>query len=161
MIEQHARVTAVDGDLIELHTEAQTGCHACGAKSGCGSGLIAQMFPARFNQRLRLGGSHLRVAPRPGDQVVIGIDERYLQKSSLLLYAVPLLGLIAGAILGQSLWGTELASILGGLLGLSTTLVLNHWGAAWLLRQAPNAVRILRVETPPAVAVQLHFNKQQ
>ncbi len=160
MIEQRARVMAVDGDQVEVRTEAQTGCHACGARGSCGSGLIAQMFPARFKQRLRLSGAALRTPPRPGDQVVIGIDEGYLQKTSLLLYAFPLLGLLGGAIAGQLGWGTELASILGGLTGLSTTLVLNRWGAAWLLRQAPGAVRILRVEPARAVPVRFQFDNQ-
>ena len=147
MIEQRARVIrSVDEGLVQVQTEAQTGCHTCGAKSGCGSSLIAQMFPARFNQLLKLPAGHLVRPPRPGDHVVIGIDETYLQKISLLLYAVPLVGLLAGAIAGQVIAGTELLSILGGLLGLSVGLLSVKWGAARMLTAGPNAVCILRVE---------------
>lgn len=146
MIEQRARVIAVEGDWVQIQTEAQSGCHSCGAKNGCGSSLIAQMFPARFNQPLRLSSSHVTLAPQAGDHVIIGIDERHLQKTTLLLYAVPLLGLLGGSIMGQVIGGTELISILGGLLGLSTTLMSIRWGAGRLLGATPKAIRILRVE---------------
>ena len=160
MIEQRARVVSVRDGEARIRTEAQTGCHSCGARSGCGSALIAQMFPARFNQQLKLGTGHLRVQPRPGDHVLIGIDEGYLQKVSLLLYAVPLLGLIGGALAGQLLTGSEPASILGGLLGLTGTLVSVRWGAERLLRAAPDAMRILRVE-PDGLAVSLDGLRMQ
>jgi sigma-E factor negative regulatory protein RseC len=150
MIEQRARVIGVEGDLVRIRTEAQTGCHSCGAKSGCGSALIAQMFPARFNQQLLLPRGQLSTPPGPGDFVVIGIDEGYLQKSSLLLYAVPLLGLLAGAIVGQAALGTELAAIGGGLSGLGVGLLAIRWGAQRLLSRAPEAMRILRVERSQA-----------
>ena len=146
MIEQRARVVAIEGDSVRIRTEPQTGCHSCGAKSGCGSALIAQMFPARFNQQLLLPRGELSVEPRAGDYVVVGIDEAYLQKSSLLLYAVPLLGLLAGAIAGQTLLGTELGGIAGGLSGLGGGLFAIRWGAQRLLSGAPEAMRIVRVE---------------
>jgi sigma-E factor negative regulatory protein RseC len=108
------------------------------------------MFPARFNQQLILPRGELSVEPRAGDYVVVGIDEAYLQKSSLLLYAVPLLGLLAGAIAGQTLLGTELGGIAGGLSGLGGGLFAIRWGAQRLLSGAPEAMRIVRVERSQA-----------
>ncbi len=155
MIEQRAKVLSVHGDRVRIQTEAQTGCHSCGAKSGCGSALIAQMFPARFNQQLRLSTAHLATRPRPGEHVIVGIDEGHLRKISLLLYAVPLLGLLGGAIAGQAWGDTELISILGGLLGLIATLASVRWGAERILAAAPEAIRILRIEHARSTAVPL------
>lgn len=150
MIEQRASVIRVEGDDVWIRTEPQTGCHSCAAKSGCGSGLVAQFFPARVNQELRLSRRSGSVVAAAGDRVILGIEENHLQKTSLLLYAFPLFGLLCGAIAGQMLMGTELASILGGLSGLSLTLYFIRSGARRLSGLAPDAVRILRVEKPQA-----------
>lgn len=146
MIEQRASVIRVEGDDVWIRTEPQSGCQSCDAKSGCGSGLIARFFPERVNQKLRLPRKSGGVAPAPGDRIILGIDETYLQKTSLLLYAFPLIGLISGAIAGQMLLATELASILGGLSGLSLALYLIRSGSQRLMRLSPGAIRILRVE---------------
>ena len=66
-----------------------------------------------------------------GDRVVIGIREQALVRGSLAVYAVPLLLLLAGAMLGelgaaQGLWDdAEAASVLLGLSGLAA-------GLSWL-----------------------------
>lgn len=148
MIEQQASVIRAEGPDVWVRTEPQTGCHSCEAKAGCGSGLISQFFPARTNQKLRLPQSGSPINPLPGDRVILGIEESYLQKTSLLLYAFPLLGLLGGAIAGQVLMGTELSSILGGLSGLSLALYFIRSGARRLLRLPPDSIRILRVEKP-------------
>lgn len=151
MIEQRARVKRVEGNRVWVQTETQTGCHSCGARSGCGSALIAQMFPARFNQQLQIPLSQDHTTPpRIGDHVVLGIDEAYLQKVSLLLYAVPLLGLLAGAVAGQFLTGTEPGAMVAGLSGLCLALLSVKWGARRLLGLTSSAVRILRVERSQA-----------
>ena len=69
-----------------------------------------------------------------GDQVVIGIREQALVRGSLAVYAVPLLLLLAGAIIGelgagQGLWNSaEAASVLLGAGGLVTGLLwLKHF----------------------------------
>jgi len=70
------------------------------------------------------------IQAQPGERVVVGVQERGLVRASLVLYALPLLGLILFAILGQ--WAGrlllpmagEFPSILAGLLGLVTGLLL-------------------------------------
>jgi len=69
-----------------------------------------------------------------GDQVVIGIAEQALVRGSLAVYAVPLLALLAGAVLGElgadhGLWdNAELASLVLGLGGLAGGLLwLKHF----------------------------------
>jgi len=146
MIEQHARVIRVEGDEVWIRTEAQSGCHSCGARSGCGSALIARFFPQRVTQKLPLAMGGAVATPAPGDQLVLGIDEAYLQRISLFLYLLPLLGLMCGAIAGQMIFQTELASIVAGLSGLCLALYLVKQGAGRLTGLYSGGVRILRVE---------------
>jgi sigma-E factor negative regulatory protein RseC len=60
-----------------------------------------------------------------GEAVVVGIEERALLRAVLLGYLMPLLLLLAGALLG-GLWG-EAPAIVGGLAGLAVA-------ALWLRR---------------------------
>lgn len=126
MIEQEARVTAVQGDQAQVSIVSQSACGGCAAKSGCGTSVIASLFPQR-QQQLRVTNSH---HAKPGDRVLIGLPESGLQRASLLLYGVPLLGLLGGALAGQHWGGSELQSILGGLLGASIGLWFVRWRSA-------------------------------
>lgn len=159
MIEQHARVVAVNGDRASLQTEGQSGCTSCAAKSGCGTGAVAQLFPARQRQLLELPIDHLSRTPLPGERVVIGIDERYLHRNTWLIYALPLIGLLGGALAGdflvKSLLGpgeTELGAILGSLFGLVTAFAWMGFRSRRTAAPDPDSIRILRID-PSATAV--------
>jgi sigma-E factor negative regulatory protein RseC len=159
MIEQAARVIQVDGDSVLVATERQSGCQSCDVKGGCGTSLIGQLFPDRPQQHLRLPLGDLKPPPKAGERVIIGIDESYLQISTLLLYAVPLLGLLAGALLGAHLGkqpgsplGAEPMSILLCLLGLSLGLMITRRTAGNRSGRMARAVKILRVE-PSGIVV--------
>jgi len=145
MIEQTARVVEIDSNWIVVATESQSGCNSCNVKSGCGTSLLGQLFPNRPAQQLRLATADLDTAPRVGDRVVIGIDEAFLQQSTLLLYLVPLLGLLLGAIAGVPIGG-EPMSILLGLLGLSVGLLMTRQSADRRSKRLANAVKVLRVQ---------------
>lgn len=123
MIEQEARVAAIEGDEALVVIARQTSCSGCQAKSGCGTSLVSDMFPSR-QMTVRLSNSQ---QARVGDRVVVGLPESGLQLASLLLYGVPLLSLLVGAIGTQSLadslgWGAEPAAIIGGLSGMALGL---------------------------------------
>jgi len=160
MIEQAARVIGVDGNSLLVSTERQSGCQSCDVKSGCGTSLLGKLFPNRPQQQLRLPLDDLP-APPTGTRVVIGIDEAYLQRSTLMLYAVPLLGLLLGAVLGAYLGarpgsplGTEPMSILLCLLGLSLGLLIPRLATGKDKERLSQAVKILRVE-PAGIAVEI------
>ena len=161
MIEQTARVVDLQGDWVWVIPEQTSGCHSCNAKAGCGTSLLSRLFPNRERSRIRLSGSHLTRLPEVSDRVVIGIAENFLQRSSLLLYLFPLVGLIAGAglgaWLGEELIGASAAepiSILFGLLGIGGCLMLaRHWAAGWA-SGTDRMVHLIRIE-PPHTGVSL------
>ncbi len=114
MIESDARVVAVEGARTWVEASRRSSCGQCSASGSCGGSLFSELF----------GGRPVRVevdnpiAAGLGQRVIVGIPERMMMTGSLDLYLLPLLGLLAGAIAGQSLTeNAELPAILGGVLG--------------------------------------------
>ena len=145
MIEEQARVVRLDGDLAEILIQRQSACGSCNVKSGCGTSLLANWFPQR-RLTLRLN-NHIHA--QAGDMVVLGLDEATLQRSSLLLYALPLAGLLLAAIAGEQVFGflglpKELGAVLSGLLGLIAALLYVRGRSREMVRRGDGGVRLLR-----------------
>lgn len=147
MIEETATVTASAGEYAQVETQRQTACGACQVKSACGTSLLAKALGARRTSVRVLN----KIGARPGDRVIVGIDESMLTRVSFIFYISPLLGLILGAAAGDWLAGqrglaaTEPFSIAGGLVGLVMGLVwLRRYTAGSARNGQPQAV-ILRL----------------
>ena len=146
MIEDQARVIRLDGDFAEIIIEKQPACGTCSVRRGCGTSLLAHWFPRR-RQGLRLKNT---VRARPGDTVLLGLDGAVLQRSSLLLYAVPLAGLLGGSIAGERGFrylghSAELGAVLFGLLGVITALIAVRQRSRAMFQGGESGVRLLRV----------------
>lgn len=125
MIEEHARVIDVDDDCVTLVVDRQSACGKCASGSGCGTALLA----AWFNRRQIRFSLPNEVGAGVGDRVVLGIDERLIQRGALLMYAVPLVALLSAAVGGRHLaplagLSPELGSIV---LGLSAAAAALYW----------------------------------
>lgn len=146
MIEEVATVIAVGDDYADVATTRQSACDSCGAKSGCGTSLLSTWFPNRkltFRVRNTVGA-------RMGDMVVLGLDESRLQSASLILYGVPLMGLLIGAVGGERLadmlvWDSELGAVVGGLFGLIAALMIVRRATHRRIRSGGEEVRLLRI----------------
>lgn len=129
MIEETAQVIKIDGDEVWVETRRQSTCSGCAAEKGCGTATLSKVLGRRRSLVRVLNEHPLQV----GDRVVIGIAEQALVRGSLAVYAVPLLLLLLGAVLGElgaarGLWDNgEPASLLLGLGGLAG-------GLLWLKR---------------------------
>ncbi len=141
MLEQTARVTRTAPDGIWVQAVEPSGCGTCGGQ-GCSSRRIAELF--QRNPRHFLVDCDLSLAP--GDRVVVGIAHGSVLKSALRVYGLPLVLMLAGALLahgilpgdGPALMGT----LLGGVLG-------------WLAARGGRAARpvVLRREIDPMFSV--------
>ena len=97
MLEEDAVVTSVHGEFVEVVTTPRAACGSCQASSACGTSLLARLFPERKRTwRVRNTAGAVN-----GDAVVIGLDESALQLVAVLVYLLPLAGLIGGAIAGS------------------------------------------------------------
>ena len=104
MIEQEVQVIAVEADRLLVEVERRSSCQSCAVKSGCGTSVLAKWFDTR----------HLRFyVDKPvdtdssvtfviGDQVRVGLQESALTQGALTVYLLPLLAMIAAALLADS-----------------------------------------------------------
>ena len=147
MIEEFGRVIAVKGDDVWIETISKTGCGKCSAETGCGQGFLAKFGVGKRN--------HIRIkselALAVNDQVLIGLPEDVLIKSSLLVYGTPLLSFIFFVVIADNLLQlNEPGTIAFGLFGLAVGFLLAHV-CSWLAKAAasyqPVILKKLCVET--------------
>ena len=130
----------VQGETAWVETLPAATCSGCSTKAGCGANWLSRVLGRRRNQVRILNP----VQASAGDQVVIGLQEDALVRGSLLMYLVPLVGLLAGAILGQYAAGSEFLSILFAAVGFGGGLALLHWFGRRMRGDAHYQATVLR-----------------
>ena len=121
MIEEEGTVIAVQGDYGQVETQRRSACGKCVAQDACGTSLLERFFGRRTVALTVLNPVQAMV----GDRVLVGISEQGLLRAALAAYLVPILALLAGAMLGDALGGdrADTASVLGAILGLALALL--------------------------------------
>jgi sigma-E factor negative regulatory protein RseC len=125
MLEETAQVVRIKGGEVWVETQRRSSCGSCSAEKGCGTATLSKVLGNRRNVVRVLSAIQLGV----GDQVVIGIREQALVRGSLAVYAVPILLLLLGGLIGelgaqQFIWeNAEFASVTLGISGLIAGLV--------------------------------------
>ena len=119
MIEETGTVVSQDGDWAIVEPDKTSACGSCSVRNGCGTASLSRFF----GQRRHAFHAQNPINARPGDRVVMGLDESSLIKGSVLVYLLPIAGMIVAAML-MSAWAgmnglnQELWSLLGLVLGL-------------------------------------------
>lgn len=113
MIEEQVIVTSIAAQGAWVEGIQQSACGSCSAKAGCGQHAMSQLgkrvtlwLPSSEDKE---GQSQAEL--EVGQQIVVGLPEGAILRSTLVLYGVPLVALVIGAIIGNALWG-ELGSII-------------------------------------------------
>jgi sigma-E factor negative regulatory protein RseC len=128
VIEEIALILNCDGEYADIETRPQSSCGGCASSGVCGSGVFSKVFGNRKTV-VRVVNS---IKAKPGDQVIIGLQEAALSRVSMVFYLVPLVFMILLAVLGQEMaislgyLSHDLFAILGGGVGLFAGL--------WLVR---------------------------
>ena len=128
MIEEIATVSAVYDGQVEVVCFSKSACGQCKQNSQCGTGIVSKALPGRDHRFLIATDLTLTV----NQQVRIGIPEQSLISSAFLVYLLPLLLVLAGALLssigfGLGDGGTILGAAIGGLLGF---VLAARWAGA-------------------------------
>ena len=124
MIEEQGRVIDVRDGYVWVETQRRSSCDKCSANAGCGTSVLSKVLGQRRTRVRALDP----LGAKAGDEVVIGIEDAMLLRSSLAAYLVPLLGLLLGAMCGGALASAlgisnEAGSILCALAGLAAAIV--------------------------------------
>ena len=135
MIEETARVVAVEPEAVWIEARRQSACGRCGIRSGCGHGLLDE-FARGPTVHLRLPVDDAPEGLRDGELVRVGIEEHALLAASVRVYGLPLFGFLAGAAVGELLVGGDPAAGIGAAAGLV---------AGFLLARVPRTGRAVEV----------------
>tara|TARA_Y100001935_G_C17251798_1_gene481407 strand:+ start:745 stop:1230 length:486 start_codon:yes stop_codon:yes gene_type:complete len=153
MIEQSAKVVEVIEDFLLIVTDEKIGCNSCKVEAGCGTSLIGKFFSKRSDRKLKLPIGNLKSIPAVGSEIVIGIDESFLRFSSFILYAVPLVGLLLGALFGAFIgksgllsFSEDLLSILFCIVGLLIGFRITESTLKSRNQEISRAVKIIKIK---------------
>ncbi len=127
MIEERARVIAIEDDNLLLEAETRAACNACAAKQGCGTSVLSRWVGRKFTRFQAPNTVNAQV----GDEVVVGLAEEAMLKGSVLVYLLPLLAMIGFALLADSLISTDAASrdllvLISAVAGFALMLVISR-----------------------------------
>jgi sigma-E factor negative regulatory protein RseC len=152
MIEEQVQVIAVAGNQIVLQGETQSACGSCSANKGCGTSVLAKVVGRKFT-RFQVD-NHINA--EVGDTVVVGFPEDALLKGSLVMYVVPILGMLLLALLADyyllaTADSRDLFISANGILGL----VIGSLAARWFFQQQSNA----KTFTPVVLRKVIHRGK--
>lgn len=125
MIEEHAIVVGVEKDAAMLEIIRKTPCGLCGKSRGCGISLWGKLF----NHKSVFKASN-SIGAKVGDNVIVGIEEHALLRSSMTIYGVPLAALLVGAVLGIAFLPQDaeaaqkdIYTVIGAAIGLVLSLI--------------------------------------
>jgi sigma-E factor negative regulatory protein RseC len=126
MLETRAIIMQVEGRYALVQASRANGCELCNGK-GCGTSKLSQLFcgkPRRFQVDNPINAV-------VGDEVIISIAEGAILRGVGVVYLLPLVLLVMGALPG-SFWiaqpeQREGYAALGALLGLVAGFVIAKW----------------------------------
>ena len=150
MLTEIALVKSRDGKRVELELQRGGACDQCELNKGCGTGALSRLIGRRPRPLVIESEQDCE----PGDQVVLELPESALVKASLLLYGLPLLGLLLGGLLAALLaellttpeWLVTVIALLGLFVGFKIAARFTQ-----RLEQAGQApyIRAMRVNPGP------------
>jgi sigma-E factor negative regulatory protein RseC len=130
-------VVAIEERSLWVETSRQTACGSCSAQKGCGTSLLAKLFPNRQHFVRVLAQVDQISSLQVGQEVTIEVSDSLIVKASLIMYLVPIALLLIGAAVGDTEGGSDGYAILGAVIGMTAglTLVRLH---AWTGRNNPD-----------------------
>lgn len=151
MIEQHATILSTEAQtenppMATIEIVRTTACSLCGQTSGCGNAFWGKLFAHKATSFR--AQNHIRA--QVGQRVVVGIDERAVMKSALILYLLPLVSMLIGAISASQVNNTDLSAMLGAIIGLGLGYywVKAHFsGHVYYQNHQPTILRLDTTET--------------
>jgi sigma-E factor negative regulatory protein RseC len=156
MLIETGRVVAVNGDEEALWVETirQSTCGSCAANKGCGHGLLNRISDGRTGYIRVLSGAVAARQCAIDDQVRISIPEQIILRGSMIVYMLPLLCMLAGAMGADVFWPVagQFVAVAGAVAGLALGFTLVRWHA-WRHRQdsglQPTVLEVLPQATLP------------
>ena len=118
MNEMRAIVLSLHGGEAEIAPVGGNGCGHCASGNGCGSGKLSQLFCSSQPRTFRVVNE---ARAQVGDEVAVGLPDGTLLRNSMLMYLLPLVLMLGGALLASGLdtGVRDVAALLGAVIGLA------------------------------------------
>jgi sigma-E factor negative regulatory protein RseC len=143
---QTATVVSSSPGRVRLRFDPLSRCARCMRGEGCGAGVFAQLF-ARRSSTLDLD---TRECWSPGQVVRVGMRADAISRGALLLYGLPLLGFLGGAIAGHRISPDSVpADVSALLLALMFGGALIHFSRALRARQWNPVIEAVSCDSCP------------
>jgi len=128
MIEEQAEVVEVIGSQLVLQAQTQSACGSCSASKGCGTSVLSKVVGRKFTRFQAENNIDAEV----GDTVVVGISEDALLRGSLVMYIIPIMGMLLFALLADASLAVlaeyrDLSIAAAGIMGLVLGSLLSRW----------------------------------
>ena len=94
MMKENGVVTQADLSIAKIKTIRTRACKSCASKNNCGSS-------DSFDEMIITVKNSINV--KKGDHVVVGIETRSMLFLSLFIYVFPVIALIFGAVIGDTI----------------------------------------------------------
>ena len=120
MLFECATITSVSDGRLTLQSIRGSACERCARGEGCGGGIIGKLA-FRRQPELELNVP-LAQQFKVGQRVELSVPARRVMALAAVVYLIPLVGLLVGAMAGQWLLGTDIGAIGAAGLGFVTTL---------------------------------------
>lgn len=85
-------------------------CSRCSAGTGCGAALFSRLFSRSGPVSIRLRGP---ASAHHGQRVRAGLNPHWLMMAASVLYLLPVLAFLAGALAAESIWPRDDLAALG------------------------------------------------
>lgn len=140
-MQEEGVVRSLHGGLAQVESVQTEACATCGARGAC---------YAMGGEKTRVVTALNQAEAQVGDKVLLSMPRKAVLGASFLAYMVPVLGLIMGAVLGNSLapnWGWEgqTGAVVFSLIGLAVSWLIVTVIAKKLAKRSNFTVRIVRV----------------
>ncbi len=121
---ESGKVVAIQTDSVWVETSRQTACGSCSAQKGCGTSLLAKLFPNRQHHVRVLGQPAQLSAVAIGDEISLEVSDGLIVKASIFMYLLPIVALLFGASVGDEYGRSDGFAVLGAAPGLAFGLAV-------------------------------------
>lgn len=119
-IEEQGVVIELKGNQAKVQMKESPACESCPGHGAC------HAIGSIFGKRIMVMEALNQKGAQPGQRVVVSFKSEQLPKASLIMFIIPVAGLLIGSIFGYSLNVGEnrnISSLIFGILGITVTFL--------------------------------------
>lgn len=111
MLKEIGTVIAYQKGIATIKCQTKSGCGSCASRSACGTSALSELTGEKTTKDDNLFTVESIIPLKIGQKVEIGLSEKSLLISTLLLYALPLFTILLTTLIGQAYFKSEFITL--------------------------------------------------